>query len=68
MTEHGGTPLHGELSDSVAHDPDENPSVGRAAGWALSGWADVGLVGAVWGALVAIWARSRHQRRTRSRQ
>lgn len=62
MTEHGGTPLHGELSGSVAHDPDENPSVGRAAGWALSSWADLGVIGAVWALVVAIWARARHRR------
>lgn len=62
MTEHGGTSLHGGLSDSV-HDPDENPSVGRAAGWALSSWADLGVIGAAWAIVVAVWARARHRRR-----
>ena len=63
MTEQGGSALHREPSDSVAHDPDENPSVGRAAGWALSSWADFGILGAVWAVVVAVWARARHRRR-----
>lgn len=63
MTEQGGTPLHRELSDSVLDDPDENPSVRRAASWTLSSWADLGVLGASWAIVVAIWARARHRRR-----
>lgn len=63
MTEQGGISLHRRLSDSEVDDQDENPSVRRAAGWALSSWADLGVIGAAWAIVVAVWARARHRRR-----
>jgi hypothetical protein len=39
-----------------AGDPDEEPSVARAAGWVLDGFAGAGIVGALWALGVATWA------------
>ena len=47
----------------MADDPDERPSIPRAADWTLTGWLDFGIVAAVWAVLVAVWARAPRRRR-----
>jgi hypothetical protein len=46
----------------ATEDPDENPSAGRIAGWAMDG-LDLGVLGLAWALIVGVWARRRHRRR-----